>query len=91
MNIDQLLEKIYTYILNPFIGFLFVVATILFLYGVARYYLSSNPSDREIAHRHIIWGLIGMFIMISVFGIMRLIVGTFGVNLSEFGTSIPSN
>jgi hypothetical protein len=91
MNIDQLLVKINTYILNPFIGFLFVLATILFLYGVARFYLGGTPQDRETGHKHMMYGILGMFIMISVFGIMRLIVGTFGVNLYEFGAYIPSN
>lgn len=91
MDIDQLLLNINTYILNPFIGFLFVLATILFLYGLARSYLSPSSTDREVGHRHMMWGIIGMFIMISVFGIMRLITGTIGVDLTEFETSIPSN
>ena len=90
MNIDQLLLKINTYILNPFIGFLFVLATILFLYGMARYYIAGSPADRVIGQRHMVWGLLGMFIMISVFGIMRIIIGTFGITLPE-GVSIPSN
>jgi hypothetical protein len=38
-----------------------------------------------------VWGLVGMFLMISVFGIMRLIVNTLGVDLSQFGAEIPSN
>jgi hypothetical protein len=88
-NVDQLIANINKYIVNPFIGFLFVLATILFLVGVARYYLAGSPEDRSIGHKHMIWGLTGMFIMISVFGIMKIIINTFGINLSEFGASIP--
>ncbi len=90
MNIDQLLLKINTYILNPFIGFLFVLATFLFLYGMTRYYIAGTPQDRATGQRHMVWGLLGMFIMISVFGIMRLIIGTFGITLPQ-GVSIPTN
>ena len=92
MNIDQLLLKIYTYILNPFIAVLFVVATVYFLLGIIRFFLPQvSDSDRETGKRHMVWGLVGMFIMISVFGIMKLVVNTFGVNLAQYGTSLPSN
>jgi hypothetical protein len=92
MNIDQLIVKISTYILNPFIAVLFVVATVWFLIGLIRYFLpQGNEQNRKIGQSHMLWGLVGMFLMISVFGIMRLIVNTFGVNLSEYGASIPSN
>lgn len=88
-NIDELIVNINTYIINPFIGFLFVLATVLFLYGLVRYYIAGSPEDRQVGQRHMMWGLMGMFIMISVFGIMKLIINTFGINLTEFGTSIP--
>lgn len=88
-NIDQLIVKINTYIINPFIGFLFVLATAWFLIGLVRYYLSGSPEDRETGHQHMIWGLVGMFIMIAVFGIMWVIINTFGINLGEFGTTVP--
>ncbi|MCK9352133.1 MAG: hypothetical protein WCT49_02785 [Candidatus Paceibacterota bacterium] len=92
MNIDQLLLKIYTFILNPFIAVLFVVATVYFLIGLIRYFLpQGSDSDRQTGQRHMVWGLVGMFIMITVFGIMKLIVNTFGVNLSDFGATLPSN
>jgi hypothetical protein len=89
-NIDQLIANINRYIINPFIGFLFVLATVWFLIGLARFFLAGSPEDRETGKKHMVWGLIGMFIMVSVFGIMTLIVNTFGINLAEFDTGIPS-
>lgn len=88
-DVDSLLANINTYIINPFIVFLFILATVWFLVGLARYFLAGSPEDRAIGQRHMVWGLVGMFIMISVFGIMKIIVNTFGINLGEFGTSIP--
>ncbi len=90
MNIDQLLFNINRYILNPLIGFLFVLATFLFIYGLVRFYIAGEVKDHEQGKRHIIYGLLGMFIMISVFGIMRLVIGTFGIDLPS-GVSIPIN
>jgi hypothetical protein len=89
-DIDGLLANINTYIINPFIGLLFVLATVWFLVGLVRYFLAGSPEDRAIGHKHMIWGLVGMFIMISVFGIMKIIVNTFGIDLTEFGTDIPT-
>ncbi len=88
-NIDQLISSINTYIINPFIGLLFVIATVLFLVGLVRYFFSGSSEDRAIGQRHMIWGLLGMFIMVSVFGIMKIIINTFGINLGEFNTSLP--
>ncbi len=95
MNVDTILLRINKYILNPFIGFLFVLASVLFVYGLVRYLLAGEgEQDRETGKRHMLWGIVGMFIMISVFGIMRLVVNTFGINLQrDFGpgVSIPQN
>lgn len=92
MNIDTLLLRINKYILNPILGFLFVAATVYFLYGLARYFLAGeSDEDRTTGKSHMFYGLIGMFIMVSVFGIMRLIVNTFDIDLGEFNVTIPEN
>ncbi len=41
-NIDDLIVSIDKYIINPFIGLLFVLATVLFLVGLARYFLAGS-------------------------------------------------
>lgn len=92
MNIDVILLRINTYIVNPFLALLFVLATLYFVYGLVRYLLAGqSDEDRTTGKSHMMWGLLGMFLMISVFGIMRLIVNTFGIDLGEFGTEVPAN
>lgn len=92
MDIDEIILRVNQYILNPIIAFLFVLASILFVYGLVKFFLAAKEGgeDRETGKKHMVWGLVGMFIMISVFGIMRLIVNTFGIDLSEFDAEIPS-
>ena len=102
MTLDTLILRINAYIINPFIAFLFVVATAYFVWGLVNFFLiggggiapdasgKGGVAAREIGKRHMKWGLVGMFIMITVFGIMRLIVNTFDIDLSQFKTSIPS-
>lgn len=75
-----LISKISQVIINPIIGIIFALAVILFFYGVAKFlFYSENDDKRKEGRSHMIWGVIGMFIMVSVFGIIRLIMNTLGV------------
>lgn len=80
-NIVTLMGSINKVIINPLIILLFAVAVVYFLYGIVNYLLSpDNEEIRTSSKTHMLWGIIGMFIMISVFGIMRLLLNTVGEN-----------
>jgi len=88
-SVDQIILKANNAIFNPIIAFLFVLATLEFLYGVARFYIAGDDKGRETGKQHILWGLVGMFVMVSVFGIMHVIMNTFGIDVSQFGAVVP--
>ncbi|MDP3902288.1 MAG: hypothetical protein Q8Q21_01745 [bacterium] len=68
-------DKIKVYILNPIIGFMFAVAIVVFIYGIVEYMLGGDNEDRrKDGAKHMIWGVVGIFVMISVFGIMNVII-----------------
>lgn len=70
-----------TEILNPLIAIMFAVATLYFFYGVARYIWSpDDEKKREEGRRAMLWGIVGMFIMTSVFSIMSFIISTIGAD-----------
>ena len=73
-----LLRNIENHILNPLIFLAFGLAMIFFLYGLVEYFWQTKDGkdDRTQAIKNITWGIIGMTIMVSVFGIMHLIVST---------------
>jgi len=78
-DIDSLVEAINAEIINPIIYFLIVAGVAYFLYGVAVYVMNAgNPEARKKGAKHMIWGIIGIVIMVSVFGIMNLIMTTIG-------------
>jgi hypothetical protein len=73
--------KISTEILNPLIALMFAVALMYFFYGIAAYIW--NPDDEEArvkGRRNMLWGIIGMFVMVSVFAIMRFIISSIGAD-----------
>ena len=78
-GLEPLIGRIVDNIINPLIGFLFALALVLFLWGIAGFLFQADDENaREQGKRHIIWGLFGMFIMISVMGIITFLANTFG-------------
>ena len=78
-SVQTLMNSINKVIINPLIVLLFALAVVYFIYGLAKYLL--NPDNEEVrrsSKSHMLWGIIGMFIMVSVFGIMNLIINTIG-------------
>ena len=69
------------YILNPIILLAFSIAFLMFFWGVFQFIFSETSDDkREVGKKKIFWGLFGMFIMFAAYGLIRLILGTIGVN-----------
>ncbi len=80
-NVKAFIGKISTEILNPIIAILFVLATLYFFYGVAKYVWNpESEEEREGGRRSMLWGVIGMFVMVSVFSIMRFIISSIGAD-----------
>lgn len=74
-NASDLISSINQKILNPIIGLMFGLALVVFLYGVIEFIAgSANEEKRKIGKQHMLWGIIGLFIMVSVFGIINLIL-----------------
>ncbi|MFA6338726.1 MAG: hypothetical protein WCW87_01565 [Candidatus Paceibacterota bacterium] len=85
-----LIFKISNLIINPIIYLLFSVAIVVFLWGVLQYFLQSDSEDAKTqASQHMLYGIIGIFIMISVFGITRLIMNTLSVPEDQRPQTIP--
>ncbi len=85
LSIAPLLNRINQYILNPLILLVFAVAFLIFFYGLFQFINSaSDGKERSEGKKKIIWGLVGMFIMFSAYGIIRLIMGTIGLNSTPY-------
>jgi hypothetical protein len=86
MDIGTYLDPINRVIINPLITLAFAVALIVFFVGVFQFINSEAASDskREQGKQKIMWGLVGMFIMISAYGIIRLILGTFSITPPKY-------
>ncbi len=81
MNVDGLLKNIDNLILNPLIFLMFGVALVVFLWGVVQFIIAADSAEgRKLGRQRILYGIIGMFIMVSVYGILYIIIHTFGIS-----------
>lgn len=73
-------EKFNDIILFPTIALLSGVAFLVFLWGVAQYFINANNDQaRQQGAQHMTWGIIGLVIMVSAYAIISLAVNTFGL------------
>ena len=70
------MAKVNDAILNPLIILLFAVAVLYFLYGVM-VFVQNQDNDKMMGDgkRHMFWGIVGIFLMLAVGGILRVLEG----------------
>lgn len=73
-------ETFNTVFLNPLIILLTAVAMLVFVYGAFEYVVNAdNEQARSQGAKHMLFGVIGLFVMLSAFAIMRLFAASIGV------------
>jgi hypothetical protein len=68
-------------IIFPLIALLTGIAFLVFLYGCAEYILNaSNEQGRKQGTQHVMYGIIGLVVMLSAWSILQIATATFGLN-----------
>jgi hypothetical protein len=83
-NISDVGTFIIDTINNVVVPVLFSIAFIVFLWGAFQVFIVGANSEevKEKGKNHMLWGLIGFFVMVSVWGLVNILTGTiqFGNN-----------
>ena len=73
-------DKLNQAILFPLITLLMTIALVVFLYGCFEFIMNAgDPAARAKGRQHILWGIIGMLVMVSALAILEIAAGTFGL------------
>src|SRR3989344_6640474 len=81
---SQLLNRLVDYFINPAILVIFAFGFFLFVWGLIEFLWNLRGGEvQNDGKQHMIWGIVGMLIMVSVFGIISLIDSTFNLNISN--------
>ena len=76
---DAVLERIVVEIFNPLYKAAVAASFVYFMYGVVKYLRDlRNPQDKNTGKQHLLWGMVGLFIIFSVGGIINLFGSMFG-------------
>ncbi len=72
--------KINDVILFPLISLMSGIALLFFLYGVFEYIKGAGSAEaHEKGQKHILWGIVGLLIMVSAYAILTIAANTVGV------------
>jgi succinate dehydrogenase/fumarate reductase cytochrome b subunit len=81
MDIQTLLTTILDFLNNTIIPFVYSLAFLVFFINVLRYFIigAGNEESRESAKRLATWGLAAFVVIFSIWGIVNLLITTFGI------------
>ena len=73
---------------NTFIQILIAFAVIWIIFNVVRYLVMGGSDDekRKTAGKAILWGIVGLFVILSIWGLVRILTNTFRTD-----TTTPTN
>ncbi len=92
-NVSTLGTGLIGLINNVAVPLLFALAFIVFIYGVFQYFIAGGHDEekRETGKSLMLWGIIGFFIMVSVWGLVNILRGTFNFdNRIDYGQQLPT-
>lgn len=59
----------------------FTIAVAFFVYGVVQYMLANaDESKRETGKQYMVWGIIALTVMVTMWGLVNILAGTFGLD-----------
>lgn len=76
-------------LLNYVLPILITVAVVYFVWSVIQYTLTDDDTKKKAAKSGIIQGLIGLFVIVSFWGIIGIVRNTFGVGNSTGLENVP--
>ena len=66
--------------INALMPFIISLTLIYFIWGLFRMVSSTDGSAREDARGYITWGIVALFVMVSVWGLVNILVSSFHLN-----------
>ena len=90
---SALIQKFTTVIIDPLILVLFAAGLFLFMFGMVQFILSlsNGGKNMETGRQHMIYGILGMLIMVSVGGIISFLTNTFGIDVNSSSTTVNTS
>ena len=80
-SVDGLLNWV-IYIAGRALPLLILAALVLFLFGIVkRFFWGKDAADRSEAGKYILWGVVALFVMVSVWGLVNVLRDSFNLDI----------
>ncbi len=92
--INEVLGRIKYELLWPAMTVIFAAGFFLFIWGLVKFLWNveeGSASSSSEGRQHMIWGIVGMLIMVSFWSIIALIDGTFNLGILSGGAATDPN
>jgi uncharacterized membrane protein len=76
---ELILNLVIGCVLSPLVYLIIGASVIVFLYGVFKF-IRAEGDDKQAGREFIIWGIVGLFVMVSVWGLVSILSNTFNIN-----------
>jgi hypothetical protein len=76
-------------IINMLVPILIGLAVVYFLWQVIQYTVSGDEDKKKEAKMGMLWGIIGIFVMVSVWGLVSVVSNTTGIGQGG-ATNVPN-
>ena len=87
-QVGDVLKRLQDNVLGPLEMILFAAGLLLFVWGLVKFLWNiGEGGDQTEGKDHMLWGIIGMTIMISIWGIITLIDNTFNLGATSGGAA----
>lgn len=78
-NLNDLIDNLQD-LLGNIVPFLIILASVIFIWGVVSFVTAAgNEEKRKVGRDRILWGLIGLFIIVAFWGIVTFIANSLGL------------
>ena len=80
---------------NQAIYLIIAIAVLVFVWNIYQYFFKADPENKKDAALYVMYSVIGFFVIISFWGLVNILSGTFRLNtnspdLNFFGTSLSN-
>ena len=89
-SFKEVVEFVINTFISPFTTILIILSVLYFLYGLSKYIRTDlGDSDKEEAKQVMFWGIIGLFAIVAMWGLVTIIQKTFNLDTSTI--NLPSD
>lgn len=77
-------------ILSAILPFLLALGIVYFVWGVVTYVIASDEEAKKTGRNRMIYGIIGLVVIVGVWGLVKLVTNSFGLNNNTTTIQYPT-